>query len=431
MRRILIVSPHFPPTNTPDMQRVRMLLPFLEECGWKATILSVEPQQVAAPQDEWLVEGLPAGTEVHRAKALGLGWARLPGLGALGLRALRALAKVGDRLLTKGNYDLVYFSTTAFEVHLLGPRWKRRFGVPFTMDYQDPWVSDYYREHAEIAPPGGRLKYALAEALHRWLEPRVLRACAGITSVSPAYPQQLACRYPWIHGIPRLVQPFPGAQRDFARLVRSGVSQQIFNPDDGCRHWVYVGAVIPGMFPALRALFRAMVTSLPASERERIRLHFVGTSYAPAGQAVPVVRPLAEEHGLADLVEEQTARIPYAQALKCLMDADALLAIGSDDPSYTASKIYPYLLARKPLLAIYHEQSSVVDLVRKVGGAVCIPFTLPVDENLLAQTISRSWLENGGYTRQNMLNVVAFSPYTDRASAGALCGFWEECVAHA
>ncbi len=413
------------------MQRVRMLLPFFWELGWEATVLAVWPQQVAAPQDEWLAEGLPAGIRVHRVNVLGLGWACLPGFGTLGLRALRALAKAGARLLSRDEYDLVYFSTTVFEVHILGPRWKRRFGVPFAMDYQDPWVNDYYREHPDIVPPGGRLKYALSYALHRWMEPRVLRGCAGITSVSSAYPQQLLRRYPWLQGMRSLVQPFPGAQRDFERLKNSGVSQRVFDPNDGYSHWVYVGAVIPGMFPVLRALFRSLAATLPTSERARLRLHFVGTSYAPAGQAAPVVRPLAAEHGLADLVEEQTARIPYAQALKCLMDADALLAIGSDDPSYTASKIYPYLLARKPLLAIYHEQSSVVDLVHKVGGAACIPFSLPVDENLLAQSIGRSWLEDGGYSKQHMLNETAFAPYTDRASAEAMCGFWEECVAHA
>ena len=34
MRRVLLVSPHFPPTNAPDHQRVRMSLPFYREHGW-------------------------------------------------------------------------------------------------------------------------------------------------------------------------------------------------------------------------------------------------------------------------------------------------------------------------------------------------------------------------------------------------------------
>jgi hypothetical protein len=429
-KRLLIVSPHFPPVNAADMQRVRMLLPFFLENGWQAEVLAVAPEQVAAPLDSWLVVELMQDVKVHRVKALGLGWSRIPGLGTLGLRALWALANAGDRLLEKSGFDLVYFSTTVFEVHLLGPRWKHKYGVPFVMDYQDPWANDYYREHPDIVPPGGRLKYALAGALHRWMEPRVLRECAGITSVSPAYPKQLAQRYSWLGKLPSLVQPFPGARRDFERLAGSQVSQKHFDPRDGLIHWVYIGVVIPGMFPVLRALFRAITTAMPTETRELLRLHFIGTSYAPGGRAVPRVQPLAAEYGLADQVQEQCERIPYAQALKCLSDADALIAVGSDDPGYTASKIYPYLLARKPLLAIYHENSSVVEMIRQVGGAVCIPFAAPVDEDALVQAIDKSWLEGEGFTILRSLNDSAFEPYTDHGSAAVLCRFLEERLSH-
>jgi hypothetical protein len=60
---------------------------------------------------------------------------------------------------------------------------------------------------------------------------------------------------------------------------------------------------------------------------------------------------------------EQTDRVPYFEALQLLKDADLLLLIGSDDPQYTASKAYPYLLARKPLVAIIHERSPLVPLL--------------------------------------------------------------------
>ncbi len=426
LRRVLIISPHFPPTNTPDLQRVRMLLPFFRENGWNAEVLSVSPELVAAPLDPWLAEGLPLGIKVHRVKALGLGWSRIPGLGALGKRSLWSLARAGNRLLAKGGFDLVYFSTTVVEVHLLGPRWKKKFGVPFVMDYQDPWVNDYYHEHPDVVPPGGRLKYALADALHRWMEPHVLRECAGITSVSPEYPIQLVRRYNWLGGLASLVQPFPGAQRDFERLADSKITQEYFDPSDGRIHWVYVGVVIPGMLPILRALFTAITTKMPSEKLKLLSLHFIGTSYAAGSRAVPRVLPLAAEFGLAEQVHERCERIPYAQTLMCLSDADALLAIGSDDPGYTASKIYPYLLARKPLLAIYHERSSINELVRKVGGAVCIPFATPLDEDALAQSISKAWLDGEEFTKLYSLVDLAFEPYTDHGSAAALCRFLEE-----
>lgn len=428
MKRVLIISPHFPPSNAPDMQRVRMLLPFLIEHDWAAEVLAVSHESVACPLDDWLVDGLPSTVPVHQVKALGLGWSRLPGLGTLGFRAMGALGKAGDKLLAKRSFDLVYFSTTVFEVHLLGPRWLKKFGVPFVMDYQDPWVNDYYRQHPNVLPPGGRLKYALASAMHRWMEPRVLRYCLGFTSVSPAYPGQLDARYPWLQNVPRLVQPFPGAQRDFERVSQSPGINQFFKADDGDMHWVYIGVVIAGMYPALRALFSAIQSNMPLADKARLRMHFIGTSYASGGRATPKVLPLAMECGLGDHVVEQTDRIPNLEALRCLLDAHALLAIGSDDPGYTASKIYPYLLARKPLLAVYHEKSSINSLLNEVGGAVCVPVAMPVNQDELAADISQRWLSAHQYTATLPLDEKAFDPYSASGAAKALCQFFDECL---
>lgn len=429
LKRMLIVSPHFPPVNTPDLHRVRVLLPFLRDNGWEAEVLAVAPRQVASPEDPWLLEGLPPWVPVHRVHAMGLGWSWLPGFGNLGLRALLPLRRTGDGLLGKGTFDLVYFSTTVFEVHLLGPRWLRRFGVPFVMDYQDPWVNDYYREHPALRPPGGRVKYAFADALHRWMEPRVLRHCAGITSVSADYPPQIENRYPWFRGVPQLVETFSGAAADFARLRNPGLAHPRFDPNDGSIHWVYVGVVVPMMDRSLRAFFSALRDHGTPALLGRLQLHFLGTSYAPAGTATPRLPSLAAEYGLGHCVYETPDRIPYAEALRCLMGAHALLAFGTDAEGYTASKIYPCLLAGKPLLAIYHNHSSVVSLIAKVGGAVCVPFASSESEADLAARIADQWLQEDAYARPVPLDEEAFRPHTDAGSAAKLTAFFSDCVA--
>ena len=42
MKKLLIVSPHFPPINAPDMQRIRMSLPYYRKCGWDPVVLTVD-----------------------------------------------------------------------------------------------------------------------------------------------------------------------------------------------------------------------------------------------------------------------------------------------------------------------------------------------------------------------------------------------------
>lgn len=467
--RVLLVSPHFPPTNAADMQRVRLLLPHLAAAGIEAEVLAVEAEQVAAPQDAWLEAGLPPEVPIHRVKALNLGWSKVPGLGILSYRALRAIRRKGNDLLgaragakagetgdgrskdgVRGpNFDLVYFSTTQFGLHMLGPEWKRRFGVPFVMDYQDPWVSDYYRDHPGVTPPGGRLKYGLMNWLARRQEPKVLRDCSGITSVSVAYPDQLARHYPWLdfesqsseararasgsrsqasgrRSLASIVLPFPGDRRDIERVSADKVRQSIFDPADGKRHWVYVGRGGTDMTLAVSALFSA-ISNLP-SLRSTLRMHFIGTSYAAAGRGMKTIEPLAARYGLQEVVREYPDRIPYSETLRCLLDAEALIVPGSDDSGYTASKIYPYLLSGKALLAIFHQQSSVVELLRESGGGTAISFCEGDSTEDVAARITQLLSDNSSAIPTVPINSAAFAPHLARVQAMKLAEFFHFCL---
>lgn len=431
MRRLLIVSPHFPPSNTADSQRVRMLLPFFSENGWEATVLAVKPEQVAAPLDPWLEEGLPVDIEISRVNALSLKWQRVPGLGSLDLRAIPAMKRNGDALLVSKSFDLAYFSTTVFGVHVLGPYWKKKFGLPFVMDYQDPWVSDYYSKHPEIVPPGGRLKFAITQWLARKYEPRVLKECAGITSVSPDYPKNLKIRYSQIAELKSQVLPFPASIRDLDRIDEQ--TGDAFNQTKcgECINWVYVGRGGKDMQTAVSSLFKAVSDWRKGQSKEagNLRIHFVGTSYAPAGQGEQTIMPLAEKYGLVDIVTEVTDRIPYSEMLRYLKNADALIVPGSDDPAYTASKIYPYLMARKPLLAVFHENSSVVNLIKSVGGGKVVTFSSGVSLEELAKKIRYEWLESYAYKKAVPLDSDGFKPFTNQVSTNQLCKFFNRVLA--
>ena len=70
MQTVLIVSPHFPPLSTPDMQRVRMSLPFFSRFGWKPIVLAVQPEFVEGVLDPLLMETVPPEIEIHRLPAL-------------------------------------------------------------------------------------------------------------------------------------------------------------------------------------------------------------------------------------------------------------------------------------------------------------------------------------------------------------------------
>lgn len=415
--RVLIVSPHFPPVNAPDHQRVRMALPYFHEFGWKPHILAVEPRFVEGFRDEALLATLSDDVPITRVAALPARLTRLVGLGSLGLRAVAPLGWAGDRLLRSHRFDAVFFSTTIFSTMNFGPTWKRRWHVPYVLDMQDPWINDYYRR-TNVRPPGGWIKYGFAQWLARRGEPRAMRGAAHILSVSPSYPEMLRARYPDLPGDRFTVLPFGASERDVEIVQARDIRHSIFDPADGFVHWSYLGRGGADMAVGLRALFMALRRLRETEPRiHRLRLHFVGTSYAAKGRAVATVEPLAREEGVGDLVTERTDRIPYLEGLSLLRSSDAILVIGSDDPSYSASKVYPCILAGKPLLAILHRASLAGQVIEECRAGTVVAFASSAKTAELAVRIEPALLQLLALPRgaRAATDWQAFAPYTARA----------------
>ena len=160
MKNVLIVSPRFPPVNAADHQRVRMALPHLRKNGWEPTILCVSPQFIEGSQDPYLLDTVPTDICVESVSAIPQSLSRKFGFGGLTWRAKRSVNRRGHHILRKKKFDLIYFSTSEFGVLPLATEWKRKFGIPYILDIQDPWVNDYYRNQGK-RPPGGTLKKSM------------------------------------------------------------------------------------------------------------------------------------------------------------------------------------------------------------------------------------------------------------------------------
>ncbi len=393
MKRLLLVAPHFAPVNAPDGQRARLLLPHLHALGWDCTVLAVAPEDVAAPREDALLATLPPGADIRRVRAtLGLRAGRRLGIGNLGWRALPALAREGSRLLREERFDLVYFSTTQFICLPLGRRWLRRFGVPFVVDLQDPWLNDYYSRPGAPRPPGG-WKYRVASALAACLEGRTLRHAAHVVSVSPRYLEDLARRYPGFGPGRGTVIPFGWSLRD--QECAAAMDAEPPAPAGSPPTVLYLGRVGPDMRPALDHLFRGYAAwrrARPAAPR--IRWCFTGTSYDPRSSGDGPARTAALAAGVADDVEETPGRLGYLQALARMRGADANLILGSEDAAYSPSKIWPLLAAGRPWLAVTAPDTVLarqLQLVGQPGGRVA-PLGAP-DPSPAAAGPLHEWLD--------------------------------------
>jgi glycosyltransferase involved in cell wall biosynthesis len=430
LKKVIIVSPHFPPINAPDMQRVRLALPYLREQGWEPTVLALAPESVeGGVREPQLEETYPPDIRVVRVRGLPPRATRWLGVGNLWWRCGRAFRRAGEQLLRGERFDLAFFSTTQFGAFALGPRWQKQYGVPYVLDYQDPWRNDYY-DRTGTRPPGGPLRYALAQWRARCTEPRVLRGAAGVIAVSDAYPAMLARHYDWFDAARVRVLPFGASEADFEVARRHKPVSPLIDFGDGHFHLVYTGRCGPDMALALSILFRAFArfrTSHP-TVADRMRFHFIGTGYAPPPLGEETVRPIARAEGIADFVHEHRYRVPYFDALYYLQRADALVAVGSDDPTYSASKIFPFILARRPLLLVFHGRSPVLAFAEQVGAGRRFAFAGREDLDRVAEEIHQRWFIAGGYATPAPFNEEAFAPFTAPALTARLAMAFDEAA---
>jgi hypothetical protein len=430
MKRVLIVTPRFPPVNAPDHQRARLALPFLREFGWEAEVLAVTPETTGGLLDPLLEDTVPERVPVHRVRALSPKLCRALGFGNLGWRSRRPLARRGLQLLRERKFHAIFMTGTVFNIFPLAVQWKRGTGVPFVLDFQDPWVTDYYRRTGK-RPPGGWTRYRFATRVDRRDEPETLREAAGVVSVSPAYIDDLARRHPWFDKATAAVIPFGAATGDFDVFNFRDVRQPHFNKSDGRSHWVYVGAAGAVMGTALRGFFAALrewVDTHP-DMRRRIVVHFIGTSYAQPGSERPSVAPLAKAAGVGDMVAEHPARVPYFEALRCMTDADALIVPGSDDPGYAPSKIHNCLLARRPLLAILHKDGPAASAVSLLRGGVVAPFAPGEPRDELVAHIRNRWFLPRAWEHGVYLDTAGFEPHTAHAMTKKLAAVFDRSAA--
>ncbi len=424
MKRVLIISPYFPPCNAADMQRVRMSLPWFKGFDWEAEVVAVDPKYADVAKDELLAESVPGDIKVHYVKALNKKATSKLGLGSIALRSLYYYRKKVNQLLRENKFDLIYFSTTQFPVCILGAYWKRKFNIPYVIDMQDPWHSDYYQDKPKHQRPP---KHWFSYRLNGYLEPIAMRKVDGLISVSPDYIDEIRSRYAETKNIPASTITF-GAMADDFRIAANHEKDfsQLLTP--GFTNIVYIGRGGNDMHGAITPLFKALKNSLTNNPGafDKLKIYFVGTSYAPAGQGVPSIMPLAVQFGVEANIVEITDRISYFHTLSVLNKADALFIPGSDDPRYTASKMFPYLLTGKPMLAVLNSKSPAHAVLQEFDAKYVYKYDA---DNTIVDDITAFLLNvvTNAFTKQEY-NTAAIKKYSAEKLTHEQCKLFNEAI---
>ncbi|MGN6343325.1 MAG: hypothetical protein ACTHML_20265 [Ginsengibacter sp.] len=366
MKKILIIYPHFPPSNLAGIHRSRLFAQHLTSFGWQPTVLTVYEDYYEENLDWNLTKLLPRDLRIEKVKAFKNTKPRL--IGDTGLRAFFQLYKKAKQLIKKEKFDFLYIPIPSFYCALLGRWLYQSTGIKYGIDYIDPWVHHFPGSDKLFSRPW------FSTQLAKFLEPIAIKKASLITGVAEGYYKAALERNPHlkkqaVYG----AMPYGGEELDHAAVSVMGIEPYLFQHKEDKIQFVYAGAMLPKAYQPLESVFAAI-----ASNREQFskaEFHFIGTGSKANNDGSYNIKPLAEKYGLwQTTVFEYPKRIPYLEVLVHLDIADAVFILGSTEPHYTPSKTYQGVLSKKPLMAILHKESTAVKVIRESHAGMVLDF---------------------------------------------------------
>jgi hypothetical protein len=423
LKKILIISPHFPPSNLAAVHRSRLFAQHLPTYGWEPVILTVDERYYEEEPDPNLSRLLPAGLRVEKAAAFGVTRPRL--IGDIGLRAFFQLYRKAKQLIRRNKIDFLYIPIPSFYVALLGRWLHASTGVPYGIDYIDPWVHRF--------PGSDRLfsRHWFSMKLSGMLEPIAVKRASLITGVAEGYYSGVLERNPHLRdGCQAGAMPYGGEKADHEKVAELGLHPYLFSKRPGKIQLMYAGAMLPKAYAPLEAIFQAMSVNRQAVDE--LEIHFIGTGKTTSDPEGYNIRPLAEKYGLwGTVIFEYPRRIPYLDVLVHLEAADGVFILGSTEPHYTPSKVYQGVLSGKPILAVLHQESTAVTVIRSANTGVVLDFDGEGDVSRIQEEFIEIFERFMEYLRNfdpQQVNTGIFEQYSAKSVTAALARLLDKCV---
>lgn len=423
-KKILIIYPHFPPSNLAGVHRPRLFAQHLSKFGWTPVILTVDEAYYEEKLDWNLVKLLSTDLKVVKVQARKIGKSRF--IGDIGLRAFFQLYKKAKQLIQEERIDFLYIPIPSFYVALLGRWLNRTTRIPYGIDYIDPWVHHF---------PGSEKVFSrhwLSTKIASWLEPIAVKNASLITGVAAGYYLPVFDRNPHLlkKGIVHGAMPYGGEQKDHELLNSLQISPYLFKSNPNKVQLIYAGAMLPKSYVLLEVIFKSVQDN--PELYAHTEFHFIGTGKTPNDPAGFNIKPMAEKYGLWEkVVFEYPARIPYLDVLVHLDNADAVFILGSTEPHYTPSKTYQGVLSKKPLMAILHSNSTAVEVIRKSNAGVVLDFNGEDEVFKVAENFNefyQAFLQYLSGFHPEQVDMTVFNSFSAEAVTCTLAGLLDKAL---
>jgi glycosyltransferase involved in cell wall biosynthesis len=237
--------------------------------------------------------------------------------------------------------------------HRIAARVARRTGLPWVADFRDPMV-EFDRRSGRHFPQDERVRRARLQ-----IEQETVSVARQLVFCTEGARRICLERYPGL--APETVTVMPNGFDEAAFL--DAERQRSSCPRGSKRILLHSGTVYRGSDRDPSALLIALrkLRDEGAISPQRLALRF------RASGNDEYLRALAAQHGVTEMVELEAA-LPYREALAEMLAADALLLLqGSTSNPAVPAKLYEYLRAGRPILALVDEEGETAATLRAAG----------------------------------------------------------------
>lgn len=367
VKKVLIITYFFPPN--PEIASVRLggLAKFLPESGWEPTILT---PRLSLPFDQEcrVITTDPSDLLIEWKQKFGFAVTKTmrEQLGAINKKDTlidyclnftkeiiaypdyckgwyRKAMPVARHLLNNKKFDAIVSSAGPYTAHIIAHDLKKEFNIPWVADFRDLWTQDHHYSYT-----------VFRKFFERRLEKRILSNADVITTVS----EPLAKKLKEIHLSP-------------IETITNGFDPDILNKSD--EHSLkfsirYTGRIYRHVMDP-EPLFR-VIHSLITEEiivPNDVTIQFWGFFE-------PYLNEIVNKYDLNKIVKFHI-KVPHDQAISIQRTAQILLLLGWNNPKergILTGKIYEYLAAKRPILAIGKIEDEIADLLNETKTGVFI-----------------------------------------------------------
>ena len=420
-KRVLIITYYWPPAGGSGVQRWLKFAKYLPQNGWQPVIYT--PSNPEMPSvDESLLADIPPEAEIITRKILEpysiykalvgmkqddnintgfLSEKEKPGKVEMAMRWIRGNFFIPDarkfwikpsikyleKYLKDHPVDAIITTGPPHSMHLIGLGLRKKLGVKWIADFRDPWTNIDFYSDLQLTKR--------SDAKHKRLEKEVLSWADKVLVIGATMQHEFNERL-----LTTPVQPGRKNHGDKVITIPNGfdaldVAAQAPVALDDFFTLAHIGSFSPARNVPI--LWKAIAEACAEDPylNEKLRIKVVGTMDHS-------VRTSMEEAGIADRLVH-IPYLPHDEVMQAQRTSHALLLVvnrSKNAKGILTGKVFEYLVAQRPVLAIGPPAGDLDLLLQEVGAGAAVHWDHVTKEHIFALKTAHATGNAAAYSRE-------------------------------